>query len=225
MTLRILIVEDDHDYRDALCHIFNLEGFSADGVGTIAAFEAWRSTHQLDVLIVDRQLPDGDGLEALARYRQVANTPAIVLTALGQLPERIAGLEADADYYLVKPVVMDELIALLRRLRRRQCMANETGWVIHSNRWRLSSPTGIEIPLTRREMALVSLFVDQQGQTLSRQALAQGLGEEAEAFDPRRLEILIRRLRNKVEQATGDELPLTTVYGLGFNFTQPLRKQ
>lgn len=113
MTLRVLIVEDDHDYRDALCHIFNLEGFSADGVGTIASFEAWRwrSTHQLDVLIVDRQLPDGDGLEALARYRQVANTPAIVLTALGQLPERIAGLEADADYYLVKPVVMDGVVS------------------------------------------------------------------------------------------------------------------
>jgi DNA-binding response OmpR family regulator len=50
------------------------------------------------------------------------------------LPERIAGLEADADYYLVKPVVMDELIALLRRLRRRQGMANENGWVIHPNR-------------------------------------------------------------------------------------------
>jgi DNA-binding response OmpR family regulator len=55
--------------------------------------------------------------------------------------------------------------------------------------------------------------------------LAKRLGEEAEVFDPRRLEILIRRLRNKVEQATEDELPLTTVYGLGFNFTQPLRKQ
>jgi DNA-binding response OmpR family regulator len=74
-------------------------------------------------------------------------------------------------------------------------------------------------------MALVSLFVDQQGHTLSRQMLAKRLGEEAEVFDPRRLEILIRRLRNKVEQATEDELPLTTVYGLGFNFTQPLRKQ
>jgi len=225
MTLRILIVEDDADYRDALCQIFNLEGFCADGVGSIAAFEAWLCTHQLDVLIVDRQLPDGDGLQALARYRQLADTPAIVLTALGQLPERIAGMDADADYYLVKPVVMDELIALLRRLRRRQGMASENGWVIHSSRWRLGSPTGIEIPLTRREMALVSLFADQQGHTLSRQSLAVGLGEEAELFDPRRLEILIRRLRIKVEQATGDQLPLTTVYGLGFNFTQPLRKR
>lgn len=224
MTLRILIVEDDAEYRDALCQIFNLEGFSADGVGSITAFEAWRTTHQLDVLIVDRHLPDGDGLEALARHRQVADTPAIVLTALGQLPERIAGMDADADYYLVKPVVMDELIALMRRLRRRHSMANENDWVVHSSRWQLSSPTGVEIPLTRREMALLSLFVDQHGQILSRQQLAAGMGEDPELYDPRRLEILIRRLRNKVGKLAGNELPLNTVYGVGFNFTQPLRQ-
>ncbi len=193
-------------------------------MGSIAAFEAWRNTHQLDVLIVDRQLPDGDGLQALASYRQVADTPAIVLTALGHLPERIAGMDADADYYLVKPVAMDEFIALLRRLRRRLRMADEHPWTIHPARWCLESPDGIEIPLTRRELALLELFVDQQGQVISRQSLAAGLGEQYETYDPRRLEIRVRRLRHKVEQATGKQLPLTTVYGLGFNFTLPLRK-
>lgn len=93
-------------------------------------FLAWRSTHPLDVLIVDRQLPDGDGLEAVALHRQSSDSPVIVLTALGQLPERVAGMEADADYYLVKPVVMDELIALLRRLQRKQQLSESQYWTV-----------------------------------------------------------------------------------------------
>jgi len=224
MTLRILVIEDDADYRDALCQIFNLEGFTADGVGSLAGFLAWRSTHPLDVLIVDRQLPDGDGLEAVALHRQSSDSPVIVLTALGQLPERVAGMEADADYYLVKPVVMDELIALLRRLQRKQQLSESQYWTVSAGHCRLHSPDGVGIPLTRRELHIILMFHEQPGQILSRQELAVGMGEDPALYDPRRLEILIRRLRNKVEKLAGTELPLNTVYGLGFNFTQPLRQ-
>lgn len=224
MSLRILIVEDDAEYRDALCSIFNLEGFTADGVGSIAAFEAWRRTHKQDLLIVDRQLPDGDGFQVLARHREVADSPVIVLTARGDLPERVAGLEADADYYLVKPVPMDELIALLHRLQRRCQPENRGHWTIDPKTWRLHTPDDIEILLTRRELAVLMQFVDIQGQPLSRQEIAVGMGENPMVYDPRRLEILIRRLRNKVEELTGTTIPLTTVYGVGFSFNSPLRR-
>ena len=70
MTFKILLVEDETDFRDALCDLLNLEGFSADGVGSIASYTAWRLTHSCDVLIVDRLLPDGDGAQSPSRHRR-----------------------------------------------------------------------------------------------------------------------------------------------------------
>jgi DNA-binding response OmpR family regulator len=222
---RILFVEDDAEYREALCHILNLEGFSADGVGTIAAFLAWRATHAYDLLIVDRQLPDGDGLDALRVHRRSAESPAIVLTARGKVADRVAGLEADADYYLVKPVAMDELLALLRRLQRRFHSRAAGHWTVDPATWRLRAPDGIEIALTRRELALLLLFPGRQGQPVPRQEIAAGLGEDPAVYDPRRLEILVRRLRHKVEEAAARELPLATVYGIGYAFNLPLVRE
>jgi DNA-binding response OmpR family regulator len=96
--------------------------------------------------------------------------------------------------------------------------------VVDPGSWRLRSPAAVEIALTRRELAVLLLFAGRQGQPVSRQEIAAGLGEDPALYDPRRLEILIRRLRNKVGEATATDLPLVTVYGLGYAFNQPLRR-
>lgn len=223
MLFRILLVEDDTEYRDALCQILNLEGFRADGVGSVAAFTAWRNTHDYDLLIVDRQLPDGDGLDVLAQHRESENSPVIILTARGDLTERISALEADADYYLVKPFAMDELIALLGRLSRRRQSLGSDYWAIDPYAWRLCTPDGNEAPLNHRELQILLLFVDRPGQVIPRQDMITSLGENPNIYDPRRLEILIRRLRNKVEDRTSQSLPIKTIYGVGFCFSKPLR--
>lgn len=226
MPLRILLVEDEPDYRDALRDILNLEGFVADGVGTISSFVAWRRTHSFDVLIVDRHLPDGDGLEVVKLHRQADNSPVIVLTARGQVEDRVAGMNADADHYLVKPVAIAELIALLRRLERRsQAQGEPQSWVLDPVSWRLHPPVGADVSLTHREILLLGPFVERAGLTVTREEIVRGLNEDPTLFDPRRLEVMVRRLRTKVEEATAAELPLSTVYGVGYVFNGLLAKR
>jgi DNA-binding response OmpR family regulator len=225
MSVKVLIVEDETDLREALCEILNLEGFSADGVGSIAGYRAWRKTHYCDLLVLDRNLPDGDGLDLLREHRQTDLTPATIITCEGQTADKIAGMSADADYYLVKPIVTEELIAILRRLSRR--IISGTGaqhaWVLDTVRWQLKTPLGLSVPVTRSELKLLSNFVEKSGITITRDTIIQALGYNPEHYDMRRLEVLVRRLRNKVEKSGVTEFPLSTIYGVGYAFNFPLR--
>lgn len=225
MPLRILLVEDEVDFRDSMRDILNLEGFSADGVGSIASYKAWRQTHSCDILIIDRQLPDGDGLEVLRLHRQAEDAPVIVLTAKGQIEDRIEGINADADYYLVKPVVMNELLAILHRLARKLDATGATPWMLDTVSWQLRTPEGDDVQLTRRELVFLSAFLEKPGLTVHRQEVIRALGEQPEHYDVRRLEVMVRRLRNKVLDETGSSLPLSTVYGVGYVFNSPLSQQ
>lgn len=225
MALQILFIEDEAPFRDALCDICNLEGFAASGVGSIQSFQAWRNTHRCDVLVVDRNLPDGDGLEAVALHRAVSNGPVIVLTARGQLDERLQGFNADADYYLHKPVAPEELMALLHRLQRNapQSQAEPSKWLIDAAGWQLRRPDGSVVELNRNEVQVLTCFIDQPGVARSKSELIISLGCDPAVYDPRRLEVLMRRLRNKVD-VPGCTFPLTTIYGVGYSFNALLSR-
>ena len=224
MPLRILIVEDEQLFRDTLRDILNLDGFVADGVGTIASYKAWRRSHSCDVLIVDRNLPDGDGLDVVKLHRQTESGPVIVVTCKGESEDRITGMNADADYYLVKPLVIDELVALLQRLSRKTDTTVQQGgaWVLNPVNWCLRHLTGTEVSLTRNELTLMTCFVERPGVTVDRNDIIEALGALPHEYDSRRLETLIRRLRLKVQAAGIDELPVATVYGKGYAFNGQL---
>lgn len=224
MTFKILLVEDETDFRDALCDLLNLEGFSADGVGSIASYTAWRLTHSCDVLIVDRMLPDGDGLEIARRHRLAHTGPVIFLTAKGQVQDRIAAHELDADYYLIKPVPTEELLAILRRLERRAQGTQPKSWFLDSVGWRLYSANGKSVTLSRREVGFLHCFVERAGLTVARSDVIKALGEDPVHYDLRRLEVFVRRLRNRVRETSGEDIPLTTVYGKGYAFNGHLRQ-
>lgn len=221
MALKVLLIEDEVPFPEALCDILNLEGFAASGVGSISSFQAWRKTHSCDVLIVDRNLPDGDGLEAVRQHRQASDHPVIVLTARGKLHERIEGLEADADYYLQKPVDSHELTAVLRRIERRLADRTEINWVLDKETWSLITPSGKSVELTRNETGVMSCFIERAGITVTKNEIIEALGHRLEVYDPRRLEVMIRRLRSKVESITHD-FPLITIYGVGYSFNARL---
>lgn len=226
MSVRVLIVEDETDLREALCDILNLEGFSAHGVGSIAEYREWRKNGSFDLLVLDRILPDGDGLYILKEHRQTDSTPTIIITCEGQTADKIAGMTADADYYLVKPIVIEEFIAILRRLSRRIVPDTrlQHTWVLDTVRWQLKAPLGSSVPLTRSELNLLSNFVEKSGITIDRDSIIQTLGYNPKYYDLRRLEILVRRLRNKVEKSGVAEFPLSTIYGIGYAFVFPLSK-
>ena len=224
MTFKILLVEDETDFRDALRDLLNLEGFSADGVGSIASYMAWRMTHSCDVLIIDRLLPDGDGLDIVRRHRVAHVGPVIFLTAKGQLQDRIAAHELDADYYLVKPVSTDELLAILYSLERRTHDPRPKSWLLDVVGWRLYSPNGKPITLSRRDVSFLHCFVERAGITVARSDVIKALDEDPAHYDLRRLEVFVRRLRNRVREASGEDIPLTTVYGKGYAFNKYLRQ-
>ena len=224
MPLRILIVEDETDFREGLCDLLNLEGFQAQGVGSLASYKAWRVSYTCDVLILDRNLPDGDGLDILKMHRRTEDTPAIFLTGAGQIEERVKGMQADADYYLVKPVVVDELIAILKRLERKLNDAGQAdAWLLDTVRWKLTTPDGMKVSLTQNEVSIMACFIEKAGMLVSRDDVIEALaGSEDLDYDPRRLEVAIRRLRKKIEEHKIKDFPLTTIYGKGYTFNSPL---
>ncbi|MDT3396385.1 response regulator transcription factor [Streptomyces sp. B1866] len=123
---RLLVVEDDRDTADMLAELFTMEGYHVE-----VALDGHRGLHlglsrQHEVMVIDRMLPGIDGLDLVKRLRRVGvATRVLILTALGELEERVAGLDSGADDYLVKPFEVDELLARVRALQRRDLSAAE----------------------------------------------------------------------------------------------------
>jgi DNA-binding response OmpR family regulator len=221
MSPKILIVEDEDDFRDGMVELLKLENFDANGVGSIEEYLEWTKQNQYDILILDRNLPDGDGLDILKKYHQQSEAISIVLSCMGQPQDRILGMSVDADYYLVKPFPSDELLAILHRIKRRQSTAQSPEsevWQLNVVKWALKTPNRLEIALTKNEFALLNCFINQSGQVITRDAVVNGLGFNPTTYDNRRLEVMLRRLRKKIEDAGVVKFPLQTVYGVGLVF-------
>ena len=220
MTVRILVVEDETDLRSGLCDLLALEGYEAAGVGSIAAYHAWAENNHYDILLLDRTLPDGEGLDILRAHRNAHGLPVIIMSGKGQPEDRVAGLEADADYYLVKPVDVSELIALVRRFVRRREVPVAQTYHLDGQRWKLHMPDKSIVSLTRSEMNLMGCFVEQPGMTVSRDEIIRALGGRPDVYDERRLEVMIRRFRKKIADSGYSDFPLATVYGVGYAFNE-----
>jgi len=222
---RILVIEDETHLRDAMVRYLNMDGFTTDGVSSLAAAEAWMTTHEFDLLVLDLGLPDGDGLEWLAARPALLDKGVLVASARGDDQERLAGVRAGADAYLVKPVQLEELATLAANLARRlrRATSEPSAWVLHPVRWTLESPHGVAVRLTPSETKLLGVLGAEPGATVPRNTLVVALGEDPLVYDPRRMEILVRRLRNKVRDATDEALPLETVHAVGYAFAAPVR--
>lgn len=227
MSLRILVVEDEVDFREGLVELLSLENYSVQGVGSITECYRWLSGNACDILILDRNLPDGDGLDILRTYKSNRPIGTILLTCEGQTHDKIAGMNADADYYLVKPFPSDELIAILHRLARRLSnnQLDAARWTLNPIRWDITTPNHLEIELTKNEFALLSCFVDKPGMTITREEIIVGLGFNPNNYDTRRLEVMLRRLRKKVDDAGVAKFPLQTIYGIGLAFNDILKSE
>lgn len=213
---RVLVVEDEPDLLDATVTFLNLEGLVADGVSTLAAADSWLRTHGVDLLVLDLGLPDGDGLQWLQDHPSWHDKGVVITTARGHGHERVDGVRSGADVYLVKPVALEELALLLHKLWRRLGGQAVQRWQLQPLGWLLRPPVGSPVRLTHSELLIVQRLAQQTGQAVSREALVEALGQNPQAYDYRRMEVLIRRLRNKVREVSGMELPLETVHRLGY---------
>ncbi|MHB1567617.1 MAG: response regulator transcription factor [Solirubrobacteraceae bacterium] len=228
----VLVVDDDEAIVDSLRRGLELEGYSvvtaADGSEALAAV----ASREPDAVVLDVGLPDFSGRVVAARLRAGGlATPILILSALDEVDDRIAGLEAGADDYLVKPFSMDELVARLRALLRRVAV------------YRAEAQTGIQAPLrlgpllvdpmaaraswdgrdlglTRRELALLEVLARNPEVVMSRDRLLELVWGYDFAPDSRALDVFVSYLRRKLDGAGAPRI-LATVRGVGFVLRRP----
>jgi DNA-binding response OmpR family regulator len=219
MPYTIQIIEDETDFSQPLTEVLEATGYATRVAVSIAAYKAEADIAKIDLLILDRTLPDGDGLSLLPEIRQRSNLPVIVLTGMSAIHERVHGMNADADHYLVKPVDIDELLAIIQRHKRKKSrdVPGRTGaWKLDARAWVLTSPSGMAASLTQREARLIGVFAGIPGEPVHRDQLVAAMGFAPGAYDFRRLETMMSRLRKKLSESGLEEFPLVTIYGGGY---------
>lgn len=215
--MRIVVAEDNESLASAISRALGYEGHSVelfhDGID---ADEHLAGTGA-DLSILDINLPRLDGLTVLGNIRRRNQTmPVLILTARSGGTDRVAGLDAGADDYLVKPFLMEELLARIRALarRRRQFspVIERVGVVEYNRGTRIVRIAGTAIDLPPRERALFDLLFDQIGVVVSKSSIAASLYGHGADVDPNAVELAISRLRRRL----GDAAPIRTVRGLGY---------
>jgi len=220
--MRALVVEDEQKVANALRE--GLEGDRYDVVvertGEGAFFRI--NTEQFDVVLLDLTLPGRDGLEILKAMRERGlKTPVLVLTARDTLEDRVVGLDAGADDYLIKPFAFAELLARIRALVRRGRVADSprltAGDLDVDLITRKVTRGGHAVELTVREFELLEYLLRHQGQVVSRETLARDVWKETARTTPldNVIDVHIARLRRKVDSDLGPKL-IHTVRGVGF---------
>lgn len=218
--MRILFAEDDEAVGRATAASLTAAGFVVDLVESRDdALHALRS-HRYDAAVFDILLTDGSGLEALAEARRTGlDLPVLLLTALGSVDDRITGLNAGADDYLVKPFSVDELIARLRALQRRLgtsvAMALAAENTIFDPISRMMSVNGDHVPLSRAEGIVVERFMRCLGRVVTKEQLAESIYSFNEEYTENAVEVHVHRVRRKLE-SSGAAPSIKTVRGLGY---------
>jgi two-component system, OmpR family, response regulator MprA len=219
--MQILVVDDEPAVRDSLDRALRLEGYkvelAADGAEALDTIGAARP----DAVVLDRMMPRVDGLEVCRRMRAAGDrTPVLVLTARDGVTDRVKGLDAGADDYLVKPFALDELLARLRALLRRSGVA-APGQVLRFSDLTLDPVAHQvkrgerEIDLTRTEFLLLELFLLHPRQVLTRSVIFERVWGYDFGPDSNSLEVYVSYLRRKLEAADEPRL-LHTVRGVGY---------
>ena len=220
-AMKILVVDDERAVRDSLRRALELQGYEVDLAGDGAeALARLESNGQVDAVLLDILMPGIDGLEVCRRIRRSGNQiPVLMLTARDAVDDRVAGLDAGADDYVVKPFALDELLARVRALLRR---VSPTGVdVLRFADLELDTGTrevrrgGDKIELTRTEFNLLELFLLNPRQVLTRSIIFERVWGYDFGFASNSLDVYIGYLRRKTE-AGGKPRMIHTVRGVGY---------
>ncbi len=220
MAERILVVEDDRRIRDLLRRGLIFEGYTVDTAEDgESALRTARETPP-DAVILDIMLPGIDGLEVCRRLRSASNMPILMLTARDTVPDRVTGLDAGADDYMVKPFAFDELLARVRALFRRHKMESAPEVYRYADlelspRTRQVFRNGSPVELTAKEFDLLELFMRHAGQVLTREMIYEHIWDYDFGGESNIIEVYVRYLRTKLEAGDKPRL-LQTVRGVGY---------
>ncbi len=218
--MRLLIVEDNARLAGLVADALTRKGMTCDTAPTLAGADEALACAAFDAVLLDLGLPDGDGRRWLqARRERGFVVPVLMLTARGALDDRVGGLDAGADDYLVKPAEPEEIAARLRALLRRtgprSTLRIEVGPLqfdtVAQRAWSGGSP----LELTRREMGLLELLMRHAGSVVRRTQIENALYGFAEEVSPNAVDAVVSRLRRRLEESGAGHM-LHTIRGLGY---------
>jgi len=218
--MRLLVVEDEARIAEALRVALSRAGFAVDAVATVADARAALPLAPYDAVILDLGLPDGDGLDLLTEHRQAGSrVPVLVLTARDAVEARVAGLDAGADDYLIKPFAMAELIARTKALLRRPGQALgtvlEAGNIIFDTIGRDVRVEAVMLALPRQELAILEHLMRRLGRVVPKNVLEEKLYGIDEELGSNAIPVHVHHLRRKLAEAQATA-EIHTVRGIGY---------
>ncbi len=226
----ILIIEDEPVTRATLASYLDAQGYAVSQAETAAEAEKILEEQEVDLLLVDINLPGKDGLQITREQRAKSEMGIILVTGRDDEIDRIVGLELGADDYVCKPFNRRELLARLKNLlRRTEDIRRLSRRIYKFGKFQfdvaarhLQTAGGGSIPLTRAEFEVLDMLVSRAGEVASRDALMNRVTHRQYGGSPRTVDVLIRRLRGKLEEDPANPRLIMTVHGEGYVFTAPL---
>lgn len=223
--MRLLLVEDNARLASLVREGLDRQGFAVDWYETVEGAELAMKLADYDLMLIDLGLPDGDGLDLVRNVRRrKSTTPMLVLTARGGLDDRVSGLDAGADDYLVKPFQIPELAARCRALLRRPGAALGAqlgvGNLVFDSATRSVSVAGRVVEATPREADLLEALLRRTGTVVAKPALENALYSMDAEVTPNALEASVSRLRKRLA-AAGADVEVRTVHGVGYALVAP----
>ena len=219
---RVLVVEDEESYSDALGYLLRKEGYdvaiAATGPEALAEFER----HGADIVLLDLMLPGIPGTEVCRQLRATSTVPVIMVSAKDDEVDKVVGLELGADDYITKPYSPRELLARIRAVLRRgqepdlAPMVLEVGGIRMDVERHLVTVNGTEQRLPLKEFELLEFFLRNPGRVLTRGQLIDRIWGGDYVGDTKTLDVHVKRLRAKIEDEPGEPTQLITVRGLGY---------
>lgn len=216
--MRLLVVEDDPELGRRLSDRLRAADFAVELARSRGEAEDWPDVDRMAAIILDLGLPDGSGLDLLRHWRdRRVETPILILTARGSWQDKVEGLNAGADDFVVKPVRFEELLARLNALFRRQQGSRSTaitaGDLMLDPLTRIVTLAGAPLTLSRQEFRLLHLFLRRTGQVLSQDEILDDLYALDDERERNTVEVLIGRLRRKIGRDR-----IVTLRGMGYRF-------
>jgi len=218
--MRLLAVEDERELSELVKANLGRHGFAVDLASTLADARACLMTTTYDVILLDLQLPDGDGLDLLRAVRDTGQTiPVIALTARDTIADRVAGLNQGADDYLVKPFALDELVArihaVVRRMTGAKAVVLRLGNLAFNPATQDVSVGEVSLTLPRRELATLEVLMRAGGRVVTRDRLIDELYGHGEEPASNAVDSHISRLRKRLSEA-GCDVSIQVIRGVGY---------
>lgn len=222
---RILVVEDEASFSEALAYLLTKEGFEVavaeNGADAITAF----ARNGADLVLLDLMLPGLSGIEVCKQIRSHSQVPIIMLTAKDDEVDKVVGLEIGADDYVTKPYKSRELVARIRAVLRRQGNSEEVsenilaaGGVSMDVERHIVSVRGNNVSLPLKEFELLEMLLRNAGRVLTRGQLIDRIWGSNYVGDTKTLDVHIKRIRAKIEEDPAEPTIITTVRGLGYKY-------